>query len=254
MRGPASFSSNDEFGLLVWGFDSPPTLLNPHNPEYYVRLVEGAGFTKTRDLWQYQYQTTTPNVPERITRGADIVVQRNHLTMRMLDMKRYLAEVEMIKRIYNRAWERNWGFVPMTDAEIDHMAKDLKPVVVPQGVVFVHKEGVEDPIGFAVALPDLNVAFKKNPSGRLFPGIIKVLWHSRGIARGRILLLGILPEYRNSGAEVLLYKWIWEEGYKLGFRWGEAGWILEDNAAMNNGLKRIGFQHYKTLRVYDKPL
>jgi hypothetical protein len=169
-------------------------------------------------------------------------------------MKRYDAEVDMIKRIYNRAWERNWGFVPMTDAEIDHMAKDLRPVVVPELVVFVEKKGVQDPIGFAVALPDLNVAFKRNPSGRLFPGILKVLWHSRGLSRGRILLLGVLPEYRQTGAEVLLYKWIWERGYRLGFRWGEAGWILEDNAAMNNGLTRMGFQHYKTLRIYDRPL
>jgi hypothetical protein len=119
-------------------------------------------------------------------------------------------------------------------------------------VVFVEQEGKL--VGFAAALPDFNVALKKNPSGRLFPGILRVLWASRRIDRGRILLLGLLPEYRKTGAEVLMYKWIWEKGYQLGFRWAEAGWILEDNAAMNNGLTRMGFQRYKTLRLYDRPL
>ncbi len=109
-------------------------------------------------------------------------------------------------------------------------------------------------IGFAVALPDLNVALKSHPSGRIFPGILKILWKSRKIKRARILLLGLLEEYRRSGADALMYHWIWEKGYALGYRWAEAGWILEDNPAMNNGLVRMGFETYKTLRLYDRPL
>lgn len=251
MRGPASFSTNDECGLLVDGFDTPPTILNPHNPPYYVPLVEGAGFTKAEDL--YQYQSRNPNMPERLLRAAEMLAQRQRITLRPLDKKRFDGEVEKIKTLYNAAWERNWGFVPMTDAEIDHLAAQLKPVVVPDVIVFAEKDG--ETIGFAAALPDLNVALKANPSGRLFPfGLIKILWASRRITRLRILLLGLLKEYRKTGADALMYHWIWEKGRARGFDWGEAGWVLEDNMGMRKGIERVGFEHYKTLRMYDRPL
>lgn len=250
MRGPASFSTNDECGLLVAGFDSPPTLLNPHNPRYYVDLVERAGFVKSKDM--FQYQTRNPDMPERLIRGARLLAERKKITLRRIDMRRWDDEIEKIKFLYNAAWEKNWGFIPMTDPEIDHLAAQLKPVVVPDLVVFCEQEGRT--IGFAAALPDLNVALKTNPSGRLFPGLLRILWAARSITRIRILLLGLLKEYRTTGADALMYHWIWEKGYALGHRWAEAGWILEDNAAMNNGLLRMGFEAYKTLRFYDRPL
>jgi len=250
MRGPTSFSTNDECGLLVEGIDTPPTVLNPHNPPYYVDLVAGAGFTKAKDLWQFQ--STTNELPERLVRAARLVAERKKLTLRQLDMKRFDHEVELIKYIYNQAWERNWGFVPMTDAEVDHLARQLKPVVVPELVCFVEREG--ETVGFAAALPDLNVALKRNPSGRLFPGIVRILWAARKITRIRILLLGLLKEYRMTGADALMYHWIWDKGYAKGYRWAEAGWILEDNPAIVNGMLRIGFEHYKTLRLYERPL
>ncbi len=250
MRGPASFSTNDECGLLVEGFDTPPTLLNPHNPPYYVGLVERAGFVKAKDL--FQYQSTNPALPERLIQGARLITQRKKITLRKLDLKHFDQEVERIKRVYNAAWEKNWGFIPMTDAELDHLAKQLKPVVVPDLVVFAEREG--EIIGFAAALPDLNVALKHNPSGRLFPGILQILWAARKISRIRILLLGLLKQYRMTGADALMYHWIWEKGRALGYSWGEAGWILEDNTAMINATLRIGFQHYKTLRLYDRAL
>jgi GNAT superfamily N-acetyltransferase len=250
MRGPASFSTNDECGLLVDGFDTPPTLLNPHNPPYYVRLVERAGFAKARDL--LQYQSTNPTLPERLVQAAQLMAERKRIKLRRIDMKHFDDEVERIKGVYNAAWERNWGFVPLTDPEIDHLAKQLKPVVVPDLVVFAERDG--QVIGFGAALPDLNVALKRNPSGRLFPGILKVLWAARKITRVRILLLGVLKAYRMSGADALMYHWIWEKGRALGYNWGEAGWILEDNAAMINAAERLGFRAYKTLRLYDRPL
>jgi len=250
VRGPASFSTNDECGLLVEGFDTAPTLLNPHNPPYYAPLVERAGFRKAKDL--YQYQSTNPTLPERLIQGARLIAQRKKITLRKLDMKHFDEEVERIKEVYNVAWEKNWGFVPMTNHEIDHLARQMKPVVVPDLVVFAERDGRL--IGFAAALPDLNVALKRNPSGRLFPGIVKILWAARKITRIRILLLGLLKEYRMTGADALMYHWIWEKGYALGYRWAEAGWILDDNAAMNNAAERLGFQRYKTLRLYDRAL
>jgi hypothetical protein len=250
LRGPASFSTNDECGLLVDGFDTPPTLLNPHNPRYYVDLVERAGFTKAMDM--FQYQLPSPELPERLARGARMLATRRKITLRRLDMRRWDDEIEAVKRIYNSAWERNWGFVPMTDAEVDYLAAQLKPVVVPDLVVFCEQEGKT--IGFAAALPDLNVALKTNPSGRLFPGVLRILWAARRVRRIRVWALGLLQDYRMSGADALMYHWIWEHAYALGHRWAEAGWILEDNAAMKNGLLRMGFEPYKTLRFYDRPL
>ena len=250
LRGPASFSTNDECGLLVEGFETPPTLLNPHNPRYYPSLVERGGFSKTKDM--YQFETVNPSMPERLLRAAKLIAKRKNITLRAFDKKRFDKEIEIIKTLYNSAWEVNWGFVPMSDAEIDHLAKQLKPVIVSDLIVFAEREG--EAIGFAVALPDLNVALKTNPSGRLFPGIIKILWASRKVKRIRILLLGLRKEYRKTGADALMYHWIWEKGCALGHRWAEAGWILDDNVAMRNGLERMGFVQYKTLRMYDRVL
>jgi len=250
MRGPMSPSVNDECGLLVQGFDTPPTLMMPHNPPYYVDLHNRYGFTKAKDL--LVYQSTTTELPERIVRAANVLAERKGISLRPLNMKRFRQEVELVKALYNQAWEKNWGFVPLTEAEIDHLARQLKPIVVPDVVCFAEREGKV--IGFAVALPDLNVALKHNPSGRLFPGIFKILWHARRVSRLRILLLGVLREYRSTGVDALMYHWIWTKGVARGFQWGEGGWILEDNMPMNNAATGLGFRHYKTYRVYDKPL
>jgi GNAT superfamily N-acetyltransferase len=250
MRGPMNPSINDDCGLLIRGFDRPPTIMMPHNPSYYVDLTERAGFRKAMDL--LVFESSYIDMPERLTRAAKLIAERKRVRLRGLDMKRFNAEVELVKQLYNEAWEKNWGFVPLTDAEIDHLAKQLKPVVVPEFVVFAEAGGKT--IGFGAALPDLNVALKQNPSGRLFPGILKVLWHARRISRLRVLLLGVVPEYRGTGVDALMYHWIWEKATGMGYNWGEAGWILEDNLAMINAAERLGFRRYKTYRIYDKPL
>ena len=250
MRGPASFSTNDEAGLLVDGFDTPAALMMPHNPRYYVSLVEGAGFRTAKNLLAYQRTFDEP--PERLHAAALRLEKRGGITVRSLDMARFAQEVELVKRLYNQAWKRNWGFVPMSDAEIDFLAAQLRPVVVPELVAFAEHEG--QAIGFTVVLPDLNVALRKNPSGRLFPGILRVFLASRGIDRLRVVLLGTVPEWRGRGVDVLLDKKVWDEAYRRGYRWAEAGWILEDNHAMRNGLVNLGFEVYKTYRLYDRPI
>lgn len=248
MRGPVSFSTNDEAGLLVDGFDTPAALMMPHNPRYYVALVENAGFRKAKDLLAYQRRFDQP--PRRLHEAARRLSARRRITVRPLDMKRYRAEVELVKRLYNQAWERNWGFVPLTDAEIDFLAAQLRPVIVPDLVAFAEHEG--RPIGFAAVLPDLNVALRRNPSGRLFPGILRVLLARRRIDRVRVLLLGTLPEWRGKGVDAILDERIWTEAHRRGYRWAEAGWILEDNHAMRNGVVNLGFEVYKTYRVYER--
>jgi len=250
MRGPVNPSINDEAGLLVDGFSSPAVLMMPHNPRYYPALVEAAGFVKAKDLLAFQSTGTT--LPERLSAAAEVVRRRYHVCLRSLDMKRFREEVGLIKDLFNAGWERNWGYVPLTDREIEHLAGQLKPLVVPQLVAFAEAEGKT--IGFAAAIPDFNVALRRNPSGRLFPGVLKILWASRRITRLRVLLLGVLPEWQGRGVDALLYRHIWENGRARGFDWAEAGWILEDNHAMVNGLARMGFEVYKTYRIYERPI
>jgi GNAT superfamily N-acetyltransferase len=254
LRGPASFSVNDECGLLVDGFETPPTLMMPHNPRYYIGLLERAGFSKAKDLWVYQggSEERYVPVPERLARATELIRQRQGITLRALNMKDFNGEVERIKELYNTAWEKNWGFVPMTEHEIDHLAEQFKPVVIPELVPMAEKDGKV--IGFGIALPDLNVIFRNNRSGRLFPMILKLLWalKTKRIRRARILLLGVVPEFQGKGVDAMLYHWIWTRSGERGIYWGEAGWILEDNPAMNAGLEKMTFRVYKTYRLYDR--
>ena len=250
LRGPMSPSINDECGLLVEGFDTPPVVLMPHNPAYYVPLHERYGFRKAKDLISFWGSGATP--PERFQRAHRVLAERLGVSLRALDMKRFREEIELVKSLFNQAWEQNWGYVPLTDAELEHLAKQLKPIIIPELVVFAEIQGRV--VGFGVCIPDFNVALKHNPSGRLFPGILKILWYARHIHRARIPLLGTLKEYRGKGIDALLYYWIWTKAVARGMPQGEAGWILEDNAPMINGLMRLGFRPYKTYRVFDKGL
>jgi GNAT superfamily N-acetyltransferase len=256
LRGPASFSVNDECGLLVDGFGTSPTLMMPHNPWYYIDLIERAGFSKAKDLLVYQggSEEGYVPVPERLARATELMRQRQGITLRPLNMKDFDGEVERIKELYNSAWEKNWGFVPMTDHEIDHLAEQFKPVVIPELVPMAEKDGKL--IGFGIALPDLNVVFRTNRSGRLFPVIFRLLWDlkMKRIRRARILLLGVIPPYQGKGIDAALYHWIWTKSAERGIYWGEAGWILEDNPAMNAGLEKMTFRVYKTYRLYDRAI
>ena len=178
--------------------------------------------------------------------------ERFDVKVRPLDKKHFMRDVELFLEMWNRAGVANWGFVPLTDGEIDHLAKQLKPIVVPDLVIFAERGS--DVVGFGVGLPDFNLALLHNRSGRMFPGILKVLWYSRKISRARILLLGVIPELRGRAIDAVLYHRLWENSVKHGMPRGEAGWILEDNLPMNKAAMSLGFRVSKTYRIYDKAL
>ena len=250
MRGPMNFSTNDDCGSLVEGFDTPPTIMMPHNLPYHAGLYAAHGFVKAKDLLAY-WMDDKP-LPDRLLRGVELVRKKKAVVIRPMDMKNFERDVALIRTIYNDAWEKNWGFVPMTEHEIEHMAKQLKPVVDPELVVFAEIRG--EPIAFGLGLPDFNVALK-HAGGELYPfGFLALLWWQKRIHRARVLTLGIRPGYRASGVDALLYYELWDRGHKRGYPQGEFSWVLEDNLAMRRPLENMGGVHYKTYRVYDRAL
>jgi GNAT superfamily N-acetyltransferase len=229
MRGPASPSVNDEYGLLVDGFDKSPAILMAYNPSYYQRLVEGYGFTKAKDLYAY-YIHKDKVFNEKFTRISQIVERREGLVIRPLNMKDFKNELKIVKDLYNRGWVRNWGEVPFTDEEIEYVAKDLKQIVDPRVVIFAESKG--KPVGFGVTLPDLNIVLKR-------------------VDFARVVILGVLPEYANSGIGAALFYETGRRCVESGYPHGEASWVIEDNVMMNRGAELMQGDRWKTYRIYQ---
>jgi GNAT superfamily N-acetyltransferase len=252
VRGPMNLSTNDELvgpGVLVDGFDTPPVLMMGHTPPWYATLLEGAGYEKAKDLLAYWIPAA---VQDRHVDFAERVKKRLNVRFRTLDMKRYEEDVALVQDIYNSAWERNWAFVPLSEAEIRHLAKQLKPVIQPEFCVLALVDDV--PVGFAFMLPDYNVVLRRL-NGRLLPfGFIKMLWYKRKIDSVRILTLGLKPAWRHRGLDALLIHNLIVNGTKRGIRHGECSWILEDNMGMRRGIENAGGRVYKTYRVFEKAL
>jgi GNAT superfamily N-acetyltransferase len=252
LRGPASYSTNETCGLLVDGFEDSPTILMPYNPPYYEPLLESCGFRKAKDLFAHTIDTRRFQI-ERLNRVLERALARNeNVRIRNVDMQRFNEEVDLIREIYNAAWEKNWGFVPMTDAEIEKLARDLKPVIDPK-LVFIGEVNGET-AGFALALPDVNQAIR-HANGHVWPfGFLKILFHMRSIDRMRIVALGVRPQYRRTGLDGLFYRQFFLMAEPEGMPTGESSWILEDNHAMRAALEKTGFEAYKTYRMYEKSL
>jgi GNAT superfamily N-acetyltransferase len=252
IRGPLSYDTNAVSGMLVDAFDESPTILMPYNRESLPRQMEAAGFTKAKDLLAFRLDSD--KLPPRIARLSDRVKKKEGITFRRLDMKRFVDEVRIVREIYNLAWDKNWGFVPMSSAEIDHMAVDLKQVVDPDFILFAEIEG--RPVGFAMALPDANQATRGVRNGRLFPfGLLAILRAWKKIDTVRVITLGTIPEYRNRGLEVLFYRELFDTAFRKGIRYGECSWILEDNEPMVRGIAALGGPTpRKRYRIYDRAL
>jgi GNAT superfamily N-acetyltransferase len=252
LRGPAQFSSNEEWGFLVDGFDSSPMVHMPYNPIYYTGLMDGAGMKKEKDVVAYHLDVVK-EIPKRIREPADKVMSRYDAKVRPIDMSRYDAEMRQIMEIYNSAWTGNWGFVPMTEKEIEHFAKEMHPFVIP-GLICILEVGGKM-AGFAMAVPDLSQAFKHLRDGHLFPdGFFKLIYYSRKITAVRCVKLGVLQEYRAKGLDSLLYLHLWEAAKKEGYIDAELSWIHEDNTPLRNIIESLGGKTYKRYRIYGRAI
>jgi hypothetical protein len=248
MRGPANPSSNYEWGMLIEGFDSSPMVMMTYNPSYYPVLMDQAGLRKAKDLYAY---LSNPGIAEmkKIERVADRALAANGVRVRPINMKDFGADVERVWNVYNSAWSRNWGFVPMSREEFLLMGKEMKQILKPE-LVLIGEVG-DSVVGFALALPDINQALKP-AGGRLFPtGLLKILYYQHLIKSLRVLVLGVVEEYRASGLAAGFYATLFRNARKLGYGDCEMSWILEDNILMNRSLELIGAKRYKTYRIYE---
>ena len=249
MRGPANPSSNDVYAMLIEGFDDSPRLLMPYNPEYYIKLCENYGMKKAKDMYAWKLVNEKLMASEKLRRGQELVRKRYNLKISQLDMKNFQKGLEKFKYVYNKAWAPNWGFVPMTEEQIDAMAKDMKPLAEPSLVLFGEIEGKL--IGAALVMLDYNIIFKKM-NGRLFPfNFIKLFTQKKKINWARILTLGIIPEYQKKGLDTIFYWEIVHRAANIGIRLGEASWVLEDNDMMNRGLELMNAERYKKYRIWE---
>jgi len=252
MRGPVNLTTNDVVGLLVDGFDDPPTVMMPYNHTYYAGLFEAAGFSKAKDLFAFSLAKHTYG--GQLEAVAAKLQARGRVKIRPVDLGRWRQELEFVRSCYNKAWAKNWGFVPWTDRELAFIAKELKPLIDPH-LTFV-AEVDEQPAGFLIAVPDANEAIKL-ARGRLFPfGLLKILWKLkvRKCSRLRTIAMGVLPEHRRRGIDAILVHHLIRNGVARGYSVSEMGWILEDNEAMLSPLRRLGAERTKTYRVYDHPI
>ncbi len=251
IRGPFNFSTNEECGFLAEGFDSLPALMMPYTRRYYLDFMESLGYHRAKDLLAYNYESIG-RVPDYLVRFAERAREKTQVMVRPLDMRHFDEEVERIFEVYNHAWEKNWGFIPMTAEEFRFTAKSLRQIVDPDIAVIAEKEGRA--VGFALGLPDYNSLLKKM-NGRLFPlGLIRFLLGRRSIRRVRIVTLGVIEEYRHSGVETLLIYHTFKNGLPKGYDSCEMSWVLEDNTQARRMFERVGAKPYKTYRIFEKPL
>ncbi len=249
IRGPMNFSLNDECAFLLEGFDQPPVVMMPYNPPYYLELMEQCGLAKAKDLYAFR-KGETRQLSARTADFMERLKTSHSFTFRKVTKATLMADALNIVRIYNDGWKNNWGFVPWTESEMKHMAKNLGQFADLDLVLFAEHEGKT--IGFAFALPDFNQLFIKM-NGRLFPfGIFKFLAGRRKVTGVRALVFGVIPEYMRTGLAYLLYDEFEKSILAKGYHWCELSWQLEDNDAINRFAASIGAVINKKYRIFEK--
>jgi len=252
--GPVNPSTNDPLGVLIDGFDSPAVAMMTYNKPYYDSLIKKTGLNKKVDLLAWDLQGKT--VSERSLKLLDALIERlkrKNITIRPINMKDFKNEVVKVREVYNKAWDKNLGFVPMTTNEFNYLAKDLKMVLDPDFCLVAEQDGKL--IGFALGIPDVNQIQRKIKKGRLLPtGIFKLLLGLKKIDYLRVLALGVVDSYRKLGIEACFYAYIIKKAAEKNIKGAEASWILEHNDMMNKGIENINGKVYKKYRIYEKPL
>lgn len=252
--GPTNFTTNDTAGMLVDGFDRPPTVMMTYNKPYYNEFVKQYGFSKEMDM--YAYFIPSKEASEKSLRLAGMLKQRlerKGITIRNINKKKLSKELTHIKHIYRRAWEKNWGFVPPTDAEYEHLAAGLKLLIDDRFVFMAEKDG--EVIGFGAAVPDINEITKEFKNGSLFPfNIFKLLLNKSKTKKIRIILLGVVEEYRKLGIEGVMFANYIQAARDHGLEGGEASWILESNEMMVKAAENLNGQRTHTFRIYSKAI
>jgi GNAT superfamily N-acetyltransferase len=252
--GPIDYSTNYVCGLLIDGFEHPPTILTAHNPPYYARLMEACGFEKEVDWYAWWFDPR--NAPVSRLRGlVERRARKTSVKVRPINLRDLPGESQRLASVFNEAWKNNWGFVPFTAAESEHMAKEMRPLIDPRMTLIAEIDNA--PVAFVICVPDINVALQRI-NGRLtrfgLPiGLIKLLWYRRKIRKARFVALGVLEKYRRAGIAEMLVLRVLEEGASRGFT-AELSMTLEDNVMVNRFIETMGASKYKTYRIYRRPL
>ncbi len=250
IKGPVNLSTNNECGLLIDGFELPPVVMMTYNPHYYTEFFENSRFNKAMDI--YAYIMSKEDVDDRIEKLIDYVSIPEGYTFRTIRKKNLKREISLIKDIYNSAWEKNWGFVPLQDDEFDFLADDLKHII-DEELVFIVEKGSET-VGFSLALPDINQVLVKM-NGKLLPfGFLKLMRGMKKIDTIRVITMGVKKEHRKTGISAMFYLKTIENGLRKGYTRAECSWVLENNKAMNRDLRLLGAHKYKTYRIYQKEI
>jgi GNAT superfamily N-acetyltransferase len=252
MRGPWTFVSQ-EWGLVVEGFTPPPVIMAPYNPPYYNDHLTAFDLRKVKDLLCYYVSAREGyRIPERILTHTDAVAQRYGVRVRPVDMRRYDQDAQIVIELSNQSLINNWGYSPVTPAEVQAIAHDLKQILQPKGVLFA-EDAQGRPIGFAIALPDVNILLK-GLNGHLWPlGWLKLLWGLPRLHHYRMFALGVIPAYHGLGIDSLLYRALYESLYTPD-HWLEINYVLEDNVPMNNALRKLQAKPLRRYRIYQRDI
>jgi GNAT superfamily N-acetyltransferase len=252
MRGPFNFTTNHECGLLVDGFDTDPVMLSTYNPPYYSALVERYGMRKARDLYSYLIMDPDGEINMSFMQEMAEKAAENNVTARKVDLRNVEAEMGLIKEVYNNAWSKNWGFVPLTEAEIDDFAKHMRHLVIDDLAYIGELDG--RPIGFLLFLPDYNVVFKKM-NGKMGPlQVLQLLLQKNRIKKGRLFMMGVHRKYQRTGVAAVMMDVAFKSAIRKGFKIADYSWILEDNMPVRSILELAGAKIYKTHRIYEMDL
>ncbi len=258
IAGPFSFSVNEECGMLISGFDTPPYVMMPHGRDWYQRHVEAAGYSKAMDMYALRYIPRRQFIPERRMKFIERALSSPRVSVRTLDMKNFDREIATLVDIFRDAWSDNWGFVPMTEAQIAHMAKELRPIIEKYNIIFCEYDG--EPVAFGLVLPNIMEAIR-DFDGKLLPfNWAKLLWRLKvkKLTQARMPLMGVRKKLHGKpiGAAFAykIIEMVNSANMDNGITSSELSWILESNKDMLGMLTDIGAEIYKTYRIYERGL